>query len=107
MLRPLLSMVLLLVLAFGLSGIHALMSQTTLSETLDEDVSSEEREEQTLRSAVSLRYARGEKRTRSLIFQPDFTRLITSKPTSALALSPLRSVNGTGYFHGLLQVFRI
>lgn len=108
MLRPLFSMVLLFFLAFGLSGMHALMIESTLAAAADEDVSSEEREEQILRSSASRRQARGEKRTRSLISQPDFPRLITNKPPSALAsLSPPHSVNGTGNFHDLLQVFRI
>jgi hypothetical protein len=108
MFRPLLSMVLLFFLAFGLSGMHALMIESTLATAADEDLSSEDREEQTLRISASRRHARGEKRTRSLISQPEFPRLITNKPPSALAaLSPPRSVNGTGKFHDLLQVFRI
>jgi hypothetical protein len=107
MLRPLLFMVLLFFLVFGLSGMHALMIESTLAAAADKDVSSEDREEQTLRMSASRRHARGEKRTRTLIPQLDFPQLVTNKPPSTFAsLSPPHSINGTGKFHDLLQVFR-
>jgi len=108
MLRSLLSTVLLFFLAFGLAGMNVLMVRSTLAEPADQDGSSEEREEQTLRRSASRRvYVRGTKMNSSLVSQPHFGSASNNPRLVLTSPSPRRSLSGTGNFHGLHQTFRI
>jgi len=106
MLRPLLSTVLLLFLAFGLAGMNILMIHAALAESADDDVSPETREEQTLKdSSPGHLRPRGKKLARFLTSPKNLSRAIIKERSSFTSLSPPHC--DTGNFHGILKVFRI
>lgn len=99
-------MVLLFFLAFGLAGVNILMIQAALAESADDDISSETREEQTVKDASpGRRRARGKRVPRTVPSSANLASAWSKNRSSFTSLSPPHG--DTGNFHGILKVFRI
>jgi len=99
-------MLLLFLLALGLSGINVSIIQTALAESVDDNVSSEKREEQTQRHSAARR-ARAHRKSAKRIFVCR-TQLFSKARQARLSFTSLSPPHyTTGNLHGRLQVFRI
>ena len=100
------SIILLLFLTLGFSGIDPLMLQTPLGESGDDPIPSETRQEQLMRVAEARKVRTpGEKWSQSFISRLDHRLLGKTAQASFTSLSPPHA--SPGNLHGLLQVFRI
>jgi hypothetical protein len=104
MLRALLTMLVLLFLAVGLTGIDVSMIQTALAEAADDNVSSEKREERSLRDSAARR-SHGKRAKRTSVFRKHLT---STACQARSAFTSLSSPHGSiGNLYGRLRVFRI
>src|SRR5688572_3335231 len=105
MVSPVRYMILLFFLTFGLSGMDFVL-QSALAESADDPISSEKRQEQTLRHSEARKArAHGKKLAPSFNSQIDSRHATGKAQSSFTSLSPPHS--SPGNLHRLLQVFRI
>jgi hypothetical protein len=106
MLRLTLSVLFVFFLALGLTGINISVIQMALAEAADDNVSSEKREERTLRDSAGRRSRTpGKKLKQTFVSRIDLASTTSQVRASFRSLSPPRY--DAGNLQGRLQVFRI
>jgi hypothetical protein len=104
MLRALFSLVLLLLVAFGLAGTNVHLVASAVAESADEDVSSERREEKSLRNSAA---RRSRARGRTIAASALRARLEVNSNKARLPSKSLLLHHPFGKSPGLPQILRI